>query len=318
MNVLVLGATGFVGRHLLAECAGRGDALTGTHRPDEEAPAGPDVAWVAMDVLDSASIERALRAARPEAIVHLAAQANVAAAHAEPVDSFRTNAEGTLRVLDAVRRVAADARVAVVASAELYGAVPAEELPVREDRPANPKTPYGLSKAAADAAAAMAAQGWNLRVLRMRPFNHVGPGQRPGFVAPDFASQIAAMERGEAAPILEVGNLSPRRDFTDVRDIVRGYRDALERGHDGEAYNLCSGRTVSMEEIAGFFVARSRVRVEIRTAESRRRTLDLDEMRGDAGKARRDFGWEPTIPLEQSLAEVLEEWRAKRPDRSPR
>ncbi|MFN8176571.1 MAG: GDP-mannose 4,6-dehydratase [bacterium] len=317
MRVLVLGASGFVGRHLLAECRSRGDVLCGTYRPGEEIPAEPSVTWSSLDLLDTPSIEAALEAARPEGIVHLAGQANVAQAHRDPLETFRLNAEGTLRVLDAQRRVAPRARTAVVASGEMYGAVPPERLPVTEDQPPDPRTPYGISKACADAVAAMAARGWGLSVVRMRPFNHVGEGQRRGFVVPDFASQIAAIERGEQEPVLSVGNLSPRRDFTDVRDVVRAYREALERGRAGEAYNVCSGRSVSVEEIARFLIGRARVPVTIRNEEARRRPQDLDEIRGDASKAKRELGWAPEIPWERSVQGVLEEWRRGRPG-SPR
>lgn len=310
MRILVLGATGFVGGHLLAECLQRGDVVVGTYRPGEPVPDSSVVTWQPLELLDSASIEAVMDAARPDGIVHLAGQANVARAHRDPVETFRMNAEGTLRVLDAQRRAAPRARTAAVSSGELYGVVPPEQLPVGEDRAPEPSTPYGLSKACADATAALAARAWGLDVMRLRPFNHVGKGQRRGFVVPDFASQIAAIERGQAEPVLRVGNLSPRRDFTDVRDIVRGYRDALERGRAGEAYNLCSGRSVSVEEVARFLVGRARVPVEIRSEESRRRPQDLDEIRGDPSKARRELGWSAQIPLERSLEEVLEEWRA--------
>jgi GDP-4-dehydro-6-deoxy-D-mannose reductase len=313
MRVLVLGASGFVGRHLLAECARRGDEVFGTHRPGEEVPAGAAVSWVPMDLLDSGSIEVALGTARPEGIVHLAGQADVGRAHRDPLETFRLNAEGTLRVLAVQRERAPAARTVVVTSGEIYGAVPAAELPVREERAPDPRTPYGLSKAAADSAAAVAARGWGMPVVRLRPFNHVGPGQRRGFVVPDFASQIAAIERGEAPAVLRVGNLSPRRDFTDVRDIVRAYRDALERGRPGEAYNLCSGRSVSVGEVARMLLARARVAIEIESEDARRRPQDLDEIRGDAAKARRELGFRPSIPLESSLAEVLEEWRTGGP-----
>lgn len=309
MRVLVLGATGFVGRHLLAECLRQGDVVVGTYRPGEDVPAPAQAMWQPLELLDGPSLEAALDAARPDGIIHLAGQANVARAHRDPVETFRMNAEGTLRLLEAQRRAAPRARTVAVSSGELYGVVPAERLPVTEEQPPDPRTPYGLSKACADATAAMAARGWGLAVLRLRPFNHVGAGQRRGFVVPDFASQIAAIERGEAEPVLRVGNLSPRRDFTDVRDIVRGYREALARGRAGEAYNLCSGRSVSVEEVARFLIGRARVPVEIRSDESRRRSQDLEEIRGDASKAKRDFGWSPTIPLETSLEEVLEEWR---------
>ena len=310
MRIVVLGASGFVGRHLLAECVRRGDEVCGTYRVGEREPPPGNVRWAPVELLDSDSLAAALATLRAEGVVHLAGQADVGRSHKDPLETFRLNAEGTLRVLLAVRAVCPEAAVAVVTSAELYGAVPTAELPVVETRPAEPRTPYGLSKAAADDAAALAARVWGLRVVRLRPFNHVGPGQRRGFVVPDFAGQVAAIERGEADPVLRVGNLSPRRDFTDVRDIVRGYRDALERGRPGEAYNLCSGRSVSIGEIARFFVGHARRDVRIIEDSARRRESDVDEIRGDPAKARADFGFEARVPLETSLVEVLEEWRA--------
>jgi GDP-4-dehydro-6-deoxy-D-mannose reductase len=310
MRILVLGASGFVGRHFLALARGRGDRVAGTHHPGEPRPADPADAWHPVDLLDSDSIDAALRAAEPEGVLHLAGQADVARANRDPVGTFRINAEGTLRVLESVRRVAPGARTVVVGSAEAYGMVPASELPVSEARPLAPRTAYGTSKAAVDVVAAQAATGWGLAVVRMRPFNHIGPGQRLGFVAPDFAAQVAAAERGILPPVLKVGNLSGLRDFTDVRDIVRGYRTALDRGRAGEAYNLCSGRSVAIEDIVRFFVERARVDVEIRPDETRLRPVEVPEFRGDPSRARRELGWSPEIPLEASLNDVLDEWRA--------
>jgi GDP-4-dehydro-6-deoxy-D-mannose reductase len=157
--------------------------------------------------------------------------------------------------------------------------------------------------------AAQAAEGWGLRVVRARPFNHVGPGQRLGFVAPDFASQVAAIESGAAPPEVRVGNLSGRRDFTDVRDVARGYRDALRAGTAGAAYNFCSGRSVPIGDILAFFVDRARVPIRILEDPERLRPVDVPEFRGDPSRAGRDLGWSARIPLEESLREVLEEWR---------
>jgi GDP-4-dehydro-6-deoxy-D-mannose reductase len=312
MRVLIVGATGFVGAHLLCECRSRGDELWATHRPGEAAPDSGGVRWLPVDVLDERSIREALAASRAEGLVHLAGQAKVAVANRDPIGTFRINAEGTYRVLHAMRELAPDARAVVAGSAEAYGVVPAAELPVRETRPLAPTSPYGASKAAADLVAGQAAVGWGLDVVRMRPFNHVGPGQRRGFVAPDFASQVAAIERGEAEPVLRVGNLSGRRDFTDVRDVARAYRDAIDRGRRGEAYNLCSGRPAPIEEIVRFFVDRADVDIEVRPDVSLLRPVDVPEFLGSPEKARAELGWAAEIPLETSLADVLEEWRRLR------
>ncbi len=309
MRILIVGATGFVGGHLLQECRSRGDELHGTFRPGEDVRESPDVTWHGVDVLDPESMDAAVASARPDGIVHLAGQANVALGNRDPVGTFRINAEGTVRMLEAVRRGAPDARTLVVTSAEVYGSVPPEDLPVREDQPLQPRTPYGVSKAAADLAAAQAGRDGVLDVVRMRPFNHVGPGQRRGFVVPDFASQVAAIEAGREAPELRVGNLSARRDFTDVRDIVRGYRVALDRGRTGEAYNLCSGRSVAIEEIVARLVERSRVPIDLKVDPARLRPADVPEFLGDPSRAAGELGWEPEIPLERSLDDALEEWR---------
>jgi GDP-4-dehydro-6-deoxy-D-mannose reductase len=267
-----------------------------------------------VDLLEPDSIRVALDAFRPDGLVHLAGQANVARAHQAPVESFRINGEGTLHVLNEVRSACPDVRAVIVTSAEVYGSVPQAELPVSEDRVLAPRTTYGTSKAAADIAAAQAARGWGLHVVRMRPFNHVGPGQRRGFVAPDFASQVARIEQGVDEPVMRVGNLSGRRDFTDVRDIVGGYREALDRGRSGAAYNLCRGESTAIEQILRFFVDRSTVPIEVRTDETRFRAVDVPEFRGDASRARADLGWIPERPLEESLSDVLEEWRTRPPE----
>ncbi|HMB69396.1 MAG TPA: GDP-mannose 4,6-dehydratase [bacterium] len=311
MRVLIVGATGFVGRHLVRECASRGDDVWGTFRPDETPPEGDDVRWLPLDLLDDESVTAGLEEAAPEGVVHLAGQANVAESNRDPVGTFRVNAEGTYRVLSGIRRIAPEAAAVAVTSAEVYGAVSSEDMPVAESSPLRPRTPYGVSKAAADLAAAQAAAGWGLRVIRARPFNHIGPGQRRGFVGPDFASQVAEIEAGTGSPELRVGNLSGRRDFTDVRDVARGYRDALERGVAGRAYNLCSGRSVPIGEILQFFVDRARVPIRIVEDPERLRPVDIPEFRGDPSRAKADLGWSPRIPLEQSLQEVLDEWRSR-------
>ncbi len=310
MRVLIVGASGFVGGHLVAECLARGDEVRGTLRPGEEGSARDRRAqWSAADLLDGASLEGAIAGARPEGIVHLAGQANVAEAHRDPAGTFRANAEGTLRLLEAARRTAPAARIVVVTSAEVYGAVPASGQPISESAPLAPTSPYGVSKAAADLVAEAAARAGQ-HVVRMRPFNHIGPGQRPGFIAPDMAVQIAAIERGEREPAVRVGNLTAARDFTDVRDVARAYRDALDRGAAGAVYNVASGAATPIETVVRFFVDRARVPVRLEPDPARLRPSDVPVTRGDASKAARELGWRPRIALEESLAAVLEEWRA--------
>lgn len=309
MRVLIVGGSGFVGGHLIEECLSRGDEVAATERPGESGARDVRASWCAADLLDDAALTRAIVQARPDGIVHLAGQASVAAAHQDPSGTFRVNAEGTLRMLTAALAAAPNARIVVVTSAEVYGAVPAEEQPIAETAALRPTSPYGVSKAAADLVADAAARAGQY-VVRMRPFNHIGPGQRPGFIAPDVASQIAAIERGEREPVLRVGNLATARDFSDVRDIARAYRDALERGASGAVYNIASGAATSIETIVRFFVDRARAPVRIEIDVTRMRPSDVPVTRGDATKAQRELGWAPRIPITQSLSEVLEEWRA--------
>lgn len=309
MRILIVGASGFVGGHLLRECLCRGDAVAGTYRaPEELSGEEPQAQWFEADLLDDAALDSALVRFAPEGIVHLAGQANVAAAHRDPTTTFRVNAEGTLRLLEAVRRRTPQARVVAVSSAEVYGAVPAADQPITEDTPLRPTSPYGISKAAADLIAESAART-GLDVVRMRPFNHLGPGQRLGFIAPDMASQIVAFERGGHDPVLRVGNLSAARDFTDVRDVARAYRMALDQGRRGTVYNVASGTAVAIERIVEFFVAKARVPVRLEPDPARMRPSDVPVTRGDASRAAAELGWQPKIPLESSLADVLEEWR---------
>ncbi len=309
MRILIVGGSGFVGGHLIEECLARGDEVAATERPGEAGVRDARASWCAADLLDDDALTRAITQARPDGIVHLAGQANVAAAHQDPAATFRVNAEGTLRMLTAARALAPNARIAVVTSAEVYGAVPAEEKPTGETAALAPTSPYGVSKAAADLVAEAAARAGQ-HVVRMRPFNHIGPGQRPGFIAPDVASQIAAIERGEREPVLRVGNLATARDFTDVRDVVRAYRVALDRGAAGSVYNVASGVATSIETIVRYFVEHARVPIRLERDASRMRPSDVPITRGDASRAASDLGWTPRIPLEQSLGDVLDEWRA--------
>ena len=241
MRALVTGAAGFVGRHLVAQLEAAGDEVIETDREQ------------GLDILDLDGLAALFGDGRPEVVYHLAGQADVGGSWSRPVETFRVNAEGTMNVLLAAADAGVD-RVLAVASADVYGQVPADELPIGEDRPLRPDSPYGASKAAADLIALQAHLGRGLGVIRARPFNHLGPGQSDRFVASALASRIAhnELDGGDRIP---VGDLTPRRDFTDVRDVVRAYRLLVERGEPGEAYNVCSGTDVSVQEIADRLVA---------------------------------------------------------------
>ena len=234
MRAFVTGGSGFVGTWLRDHLRGAGDEVT--------AP-GPG-----FDVRDATALRAAMADARPDAVYHLAGLAHVGRSWDEPLEYFAVNAVGTLHVLEAARRCRPVPRVLLVSSAEAYGAVKPEDLPLHEEAPLRPVSPYAASKAAAELLGVQAHVGRGVPVVRARPFNHVGPGQAASFVVPALAGRIVEARRA-GGDVLPVGNLSPRRDFTDVRDVVRAYRLLVQRGEAGEVYNVCSGQDVAIEEV---------------------------------------------------------------------
>ncbi len=299
MRALVTGAVGFVGRHLVDHLQAAGDVVTAVDRH------GPHP----VDITDPAAILTAVEEARPDAVYHLAGWADVATSWRDPLAVLRLNAEGTLHVLDACR-MAGVHRVVSVASADVYGVVTEAELPLTERSPIRPTSPYGASKVAADALALQAFLGYGLGVIRVRPFNHLGPGQSEQFVAPALAARIARAERDGTSEV-PVGNLSPRRDVTDVRDVVRAYRLLVERGEPGEVYNVCSGQAIAIQELADRLVALSTRTITLCPDPSLMREIDLPVLLGDATKLRQATGWAPDIPIEQTLADLLDDLRAR-------
>lgn len=297
MRALVTGGSGFVGRHLLAHLRECGDETSDLDRHGE----------YPVDVTDAEAVREAIEAARPEVVYHLAAVSHVGGSWSAPAQVFRVNAEGTLHVL----RSWADAgvaRVVVVASADVYGAVTPEDLPIAEDAPLQPLTPYGASKAAADVLALQAYLGDGLETVRVRAFNHTGPGQAPRFLVPALAERIARAERDGSTEVA-LGALDPVRDLSDVRDVVRAYRLLAEQGEPGEAYNVCSGRGVSVAEVAEQLVRLSSRDLHVTVDRELVRPVDVPRLVGDPAKLHAATGWEPVIPLERTITEVLAEAR---------
>jgi GDP-4-dehydro-6-deoxy-D-mannose reductase len=245
----------------------------------------------------------------PHRVYHLAGQASVAAAWASPADTLTDNVVMTLRVLEAVRLGAPDARVLVIGSAEEYGDVHEDQMPVREEQALRPLDPYGVSKVGADLLALQYYLAYGLQVVRVRPFNHIGPRQRRGFVLADFAAQIAGIERGEGAPVLQVGNLQASRDFTDVRDIVRAYQLALEHGEAGAVYNVCSGKAVCIADLLATLLEAATVKVQVEVDPARQRPVDRPTMLGSFAALYAVCGWQPEIPIAQSVLDTLAYWR---------
>jgi len=309
-TALVTGAAGFVGLHLaraLAECGARVHGLGNDPPRGELSLEG----WHAADLRHPEGLASVIAAVRPDFVVHLAGQTSAARSFERPIETFEVNALGTWNLVEAVRNGAPCARVLTIGSAEVYGPQPAGSC-VGESAPFRPVSPYGLSKAAADAFAELAWKRHGLDVVRTRSFGHTGPGQEPRFSVPSWAQQVAAIEAGEAEPVIRVGNLEVTRDLSDVRDVVRAYVTLLERGRSGEAYNVCRGAGIELAEVVKKLAARARVPMRIEADPRRVRTADVSYLVGDPSKIRAETGWQAEIDLERTLDEVLEEWRARR------
>jgi len=311
MRVLVTGISGFAGPVVARALAERGHTVHGfaRHAPDERRIAGVSLTLHTGDVCDGTRLAQVLREAAPDAVLHLAAVAEPAAAEADPAAAYRVNLGGTLAVLEAARGATPRPRVVLVSSGAVYGAVEPGDLPLAEDTPLRPLTVYGASKAAAEIAALQWGRAYGLDVVVARPFNHTGPGQTTAYVCAALASQVAAIEAARQAPVIAVGNVDAVRDMTDVRDVAAGYVALLERGHSGTVYNLCSGEGVSVAEIVAQLRTLARVPMRAKVDPGRRRPRDVDRIVGSRARALSDTGWEPRISLLDTLATVLDDWR---------
>jgi GDP-4-dehydro-6-deoxy-D-mannose reductase len=298
MRSFVTGAGGFVGAHLLAHLRDAGDEVIPSDRSTD-----------GLDILDAPALLERLTGCRPEVVYHLAGASDVGGSWSTPQGTFRANAEGTLNVLWAAREAGVQ-RVLTVGSADVYGKVSPDELPLTEDSPLRPTSPYAASKVAAEAVAHQAFLGFGQQVVRARPFNHLGPGQSTRFVAPAIAERIALNER-DGHHELAVGNLSPRRDFTDVRDVVRAYRMLVVDGEAGQIYNVCSGRAIAVEDLARSLLEMSSVEQALVPDPDLQRPVDIPVLLGDSSRLAAATGWEPQVPLTTTLSDLLDDMRAR-------
>ncbi|HZU78669.1 MAG TPA: GDP-mannose 4,6-dehydratase [Acidimicrobiales bacterium] len=293
MRALVTGGRGFVGHWLAEHLRSCGDEVVAI---DQE-----------VDVTDADAVRRAVDDAAPEAVYHLAALAHVGQSWTDPDTVFKVNALGTMHILDAARTCTPAPRVLLVSSAEVYGVVREDALPVTEEVELAPVTPYAASKVAAEYMGVQAFLAHGLPVVRVRPFNHVGPGQRADFVVPALAERIVEARRA-GRPTLAVGNLSARRDLTDVRDVVRAYRLLVERGTPGEVYNVCAGEARSIRQLAERMLELSGVDLRLEVDPALVRPVDVPVVLGDPAKLHGATGWHPEIDIDRTLADVLEQW----------
>jgi GDP-4-dehydro-6-deoxy-D-mannose reductase len=314
LRSLITGAGGFAGSHL-AECllsgAGAEDEVWGCDLSGERRPYHPPaLRLTAADLRSPHAARDLIQHVRPDRIYHLAGQAFVGDSWSIPWETIETNMRSQVNLLEAVLAAGLRPRILVVGSADVYGRVAPENLPIGEDCPLLPDSPYGVSKIGQDMLGVQYGLSHNLHIVRVRPFNHIGPRQNRRFVAPAFASQIAAIEAGRQAPALKVGNLDARRDFTDVRDMVRAYVVALEHGEAGSVYNVGSGRSRPIRELLDVLLGLAAVPITVEFERARLRPVDVADLVCDASRFRGRTAWAPRIPFEQSLRDLLDYERA--------
>ncbi len=314
MKALITGIAGFAGSHLAEHLLNGTDwEICGLiHRRSENiAHLRERLALFQGDVCDLGSISHILAQTRPDYVFHLAAQSFVPTSWRDPWETFESNIRGQLNILQAAVDLALESKILVVGSNEEYGLITAEELPIKETAPLRPNSPYGVSKITQDMLGLQYHLGHGLHTVRVRPFNHIGPRQSERFVAAAFAKQIAEIEMGLKPPVVKVGSLKAKRDFTDVRDVVRAYHLVLTKGQTGEVYNIGSGVARSVQEILDVLSSLSRVEFSVEQDPARLRLSDIPVSFCDYTKLREQTGWRPGILFEESLRDTLDYWREK-------
>ncbi len=313
MRALITGVGGFAGSHLSDYLLSQTDwQVAGCVLPGWDCSRlDRRVTCIELDLRDPQAVRAMLGRSAPDVIFHLAGQASTPAAWDDPWGTLENNIRAETNIFDGLVKLGARPHVMAVGSGDEYGLVRPEDLPLREDSPFRPHNPYAVSKVAQDLLGLAYFLSHGLPVMRVRPFNHIGPRQSESFVVPAFAKQIAAIEAGQQEPVVCVGNLSARRDFTDVRDVVRAYYLVVTQGQPGEVYNIGSGRACAIQAILDILLSYSRVAIRVESDPARMRPSDTLEIQCDTSKLYAATGWQPTIPLEQSLRDVLDEWRAR-------
>ena len=316
IRILITGITGFVGSHFAEYALTQGAEVWGSCRWRSKTEnidhMREDLHLVECDLRDLSSVQHLVEQAAPDYIAHLAAQSFVASSWHAPAETLYTNSVSQVNLLESIHGGRENAaRFLAIGSSEEYGLVYEDELPIKETNPLRPLSPYAVSKVTQDLMGYQYFQSYRMPIVRTRAFNHEGPRRGDVFVTSNFAKQVAEMERGSREPVLRVGNLDAVRDFTDVRDMVRGYWLALEKGAPGEVYNLCSGKGYAIRQVVELLQAMTTRPFEVVPDPARMRPSDVPRLIGDAAKFRRATGWEPRIPFEQTMKDLLEYWRAR-------
>lgn len=314
-RALITGITGFAGSHLAELLLKKGMAVYGISRPrsktDNIDAIKNEIRLEDADILDSHSIYSIMVKIKPDYVFHLAAQSFVQSSWASPANTMEINVVGSVHLFEAIRRAEIDSVIQIACSSEEYGLVLKNEIPVKEENPLRPQSPYAVSKVAMDYLGYQYHQSYGMKIVRTRGFNHTGPRRGEVFVTSNFARQIAEIEKGKRKPVIEVGNLEAKRDWTDVRDIVRGYLLAVEKGESGEVYNICSGRAWKVKEMLDLLLGKTKIKVKIKQVPERMRPSDVPILIGDYSKFYRKTGWKPEIPFEKTMEDLLNYWRER-------
>lgn len=314
-RVLITGITGFAGSHLAEFLLKKKFEIYGVCRwranRDNILHLNKKLKLIEADLLDAHSLDSLMIEVRPEYIFHLAAQSFVPASWTSPAVTLETNVVGTANLFESVRRAQIDPVIQIACSSEEYGLVKEDEVPVKETNPLRPLSPYGVSKVAMDHLGYQYFKSYDMKIIRTRGFNHTGPRRGEVFAESSFARQIAEIEKRKREPVIYVGNLEARRDYSDVRDMVRGYFLAVTKGEPGEVYNLCSGKAWRIGDCLEMLLKMSKVKVKIRQDPLRMRPSDIPILLGDNSKFVKKTGWQPEIPFKETLKDLLNYWRKR-------
>jgi GDP-4-dehydro-6-deoxy-D-mannose reductase len=308
-KALIIGVTGFVGKHLAKELLDSGWDVHGTRLPTETA--NLDIPVFGLDILDAAATKGILKKVNPDCIFHLAAQSSVAISWKQPALTVDINIKGAINLLEAVREMEIPSRVLLVGSGDEYGHVLPDWLPINEDTSLRPGNIYAMTKISQGMLGQIYARAYGLEIVIVRAFNHIGPGQTETFVVPGFCKQIADIEAGVNAGVIRVGNLEAKRDISDVRDVVRAYRLLADKGISSEIYNVGSGKAVAIGEILDMLIGLSSAKITVEQDPARMRPSDTPVIEADIAKLVACTGWAPEVPLEETLGDVLDEWRGR-------
>lgn len=315
MKAFVTGINGFVGSHLAEFLLGKGYEVSGLilERDKKEKISGviKDIRLYEGDVKDYGLLKDVLEESHPEEVYHLAGLSHVQRSWKNEWETYRVNFLGTYNLLEAIKELGLNTKILIIGSSDEYGKVQPDQLPIREDYPLMPLSPYGVSKACQELLGLRYARAEGIHVVTVRAFNHTGPRQEPCFVCSDFAKQIAEAEEGLRAPVIYVGDLESERDFTDVRDVVEAYYLLLKKGKSGEVYNVSSGKSFSIRWVLERLLALAGKVVTIEEDTNRLRPVDITKRVGDNRKLRETTGWQPVIPMERTLNDLYKYWQGK-------